>query len=78
MVITDFNIVSVAVDEAKADSPLVVDGDRVLTLSIVLERVQSIAGRHLEIIKRGSKVDILEFANGACYDVDRKALPCPS
>ena len=44
MVVADLDVIRVAVDEPKADTPLVVHGDRVLSLAVTLERMEPIPG----------------------------------
>ena len=51
MVVADFNVVGVAVLKPETDTPLVVDGDRVLTSTIMPEVVEPVAGRDLEVVQ---------------------------
>jgi hypothetical protein len=51
MVIYDFDIKSFTVTELKADSPLIVDSDRVLTFSVTFQFFQAIGGGESQIIK---------------------------
>src|SRR5450759_1164758 len=51
VVVRDLDVIGIAVDEPKADTPLVVDGDRVLPFAITLQLVQPIAGRHPEVVQ---------------------------
>lgn len=46
MIITDFDVVRIAIDKSEADAPLVVDGDGMLSLPVGFQCVQAIAGRH--------------------------------
>lgn len=59
MIITNFDIVGVAVDKAEADSPLVIDCNRVLPFSITFLSVQSITGWNAQIFQSDGKIDIL-------------------
>jgi hypothetical protein len=45
MVVTEFNVERIAIDESKTDPPLIVDGDRMLTLAVTLQSVKAIPGR---------------------------------
>jgi len=49
VVVTDFHIVGFAIDKSEADTPLIVDGYRMLTISISAKRVQPITWRHPEV-----------------------------
>lgn len=77
MIVADLDIIRVARDEPKADTPLSIHRDRVLAMTIILERVEAIARRHLQVIQAGRQVDVFQFANGSPGDVWRKALGCP-
>jgi hypothetical protein len=74
VVVTNFNVIRIAIDEAKADSPLIVDRNRVLTFSVIFERVQPVPRRHLKIVDRRRKVYVLQLARGAGRNVGRKAF----
>lgn len=69
MVVTELNVVGVAIREPKADAPLIVDRNGVLSRAIALEGMQAVAGRHFEIgdLQRG--VDGFESAESAPRDV---------
>ena len=51
MVINDFHIFRTCIRPTKADTPLIIDTDAVLTGTIILERFKMIAGRHPQILK---------------------------
>ena len=74
MVVADLDVVRIPVHEAETNAPLIVDRDRVLAPPIILERMEAIAGRHLEVVQLGRKMDILEFANRSGSDIDWEAL----
>jgi hypothetical protein len=61
VVVGDLDLVGVAVGETKADSPLVVDGNRMLPCPLSRERVKPVAWRDLEIIKPSRQVDVLQL-----------------
>ncbi len=69
MVVADLDVVGVAVLEAETDSPLVVDGDRVLADSIALERMEPVTWRDPEELNLLSRVDRREFAQRTPRDV---------
>lgn len=86
MVITDLHVVSVAINEAKADSPLVVYRNRMLTYPITLQRVESVARRHSQIVQPNRQIQILELSSRPFGDIARESfrlasgveLQCPS
>ena len=49
VIVADFDVVCVAVDEPKADTPLIVHGDGVLALAVSLERMEAIARRYFQV-----------------------------
>jgi hypothetical protein len=52
MVVSDLNIVRVAISPSEADTPLVVDADAVLTGSISPEPLKAIAWRDAQVLQR--------------------------
>jgi hypothetical protein len=63
VVITNFDVVGVAIDEAKADTPLVVDRYGVLALPLASKAVEPVSGRSLQVIESSREIHILELAN---------------
>jgi hypothetical protein len=53
---------------AKADSPLVIDPDAVLPFSVAPQALESIAGRHTQVIEAGGDafeaLDVLSLCEG--------------
>ena len=74
MVVADFDIIGITVYESKTNAPLVVDRDSVLTLPIVLQRVQVIPRWNLEIVKLRREVYILQFPDSTSRNVGWEAL----
>lgn len=77
MIVADLDVIRVAIDQPKADTPLGVHRDRVLALTIILERMEAIARWHLQVIQGGRQVDVFQFANGSPGDVGGKRLAAP-
>ena len=78
MVVANLDVIRIAVDEPEADAPLSVHRDGVLPQSVILERIQAIAPRHLQVIHADLQVDVFQLANGAPGDVglvQRLAVP---
>lgn len=65
VIVRDLDIVGVAINEAEADSPLIVDRDRILPPAIGLERVKPVARRNAEIAQLSSQVDVLQTTYGS-------------
>lgn len=72
VVVGDLDVVGVAVNEPEADAPLVVDRDRVLSLPVPFELMQSVAGRDSQVVKARSQVDVLELPSCPLRDVGRE------
>jgi len=72
VVVGDLDLVGVAVGETEADSPLVVDGNRMLPCPLSLERVKPVAWRDLEIIKPSRQVDVLQLPPCSLDQIRRK------
>ena len=71
MVVAKFNIIRIALLEPKANPPLVVHGDRVLTGTIPLEGVETIARWHTKVVQLRSRMDGLQLAQRSAGDVRR-------
>lgn len=73
MVVHDFDVTRVTVFPQEADTPLIVDPDAVLTLSIAVQRFQTIARRNRQVAKLGCGVDLGQLPLSDA----RKALKTP-
>lgn len=49
VIVAELNIVGIALLETKADTPVIVDGDRMLTTSITFEQMQPITREHQQM-----------------------------
>ena len=65
MVVANFDVVGVAIDESKTHAPLVVHGNGVLAFAFVLKRVQSVARWHLQVVEVRRQVNVLKFADSS-------------
>ena len=74
MVVADFHIVGVLSLPAKADAPLVVDTDRVLSNSGSSERLQMITGWQSKIVERARSIQLHELPQGDTLDLGRKSV----
>jgi hypothetical protein len=74
MVIRHLNVVRIAIFKTKAYSPLVVNGNRILSNPISLQLVKSIARRQLQVIYACSEIKILQLAQCPLPNSWRKPL----
>ena len=63
MIVTDFDVVGISLDELKADASLVIDGNRVLPLPKTLERMEPITRRDPQVVQSRCQIDILQLAS---------------
>lgn len=62
MIINDFDVMSLTLDPAKADAPLVIDPNRVLSQAIAAQCLQAIARRGAKVIQPSRVVQQKELA----------------
>ena len=62
MIVDDLDVVGIAVTPTKANPPLVVDPDAVLSFAVASQGLQSIAGRCLQIAETARAVDLGQLA----------------
>lgn len=74
MVIADFDVIGIAGGETETDSPLIVDGDRILTFSVAGKRMKPVTRRYLQVLQARGQIQVLELARGSFRDVRRKPL----
>lgn len=72
MVIDDFDLVRMVVFPNEANSPLVVDTDRMLPVPVALQRFKPVAGRHAEIVESLGNVQQTQFAKRGVLNICRK------
>ena len=71
MIVDNLNVESVASFPTKADTPLVVDPDAVLTPTITPERLKTIAGRDAKVGELCCRVEPRKSATGDVLDVSK-------
>jgi hypothetical protein len=64
MIVDDFDLFSAAIAPYEANPPLIVDSDRVLPLSIALERFEPVARRLTQIVQCADAVEQQQLAPG--------------
>lgn len=69
MVVDDLDLFSAAIEPDKTNAPLVVDTDRMLTLSITLQCFETISWRSEQIFEALSLLDHRKFALGRSQNV---------
>lgn len=74
VIVAELNVVGVTIGKPKADAPLVVHCDRVLTMPIGPERVKAITPWHLEVVESTGEMHILKFTNRATDQIRRQPL----
>ena len=73
MVVDELDVVGIASGPPETETPLVVDANAVLPVSIVLELLEAIPRRNPEILKPHRRVDVAELAEHDAAEVWRKA-----
>jgi len=64
MIINDFDIFCESIRPTKADAPLIIDANTVLTGTIAFERLKMIAGWNSQILKAICDFELPEFSPG--------------
>ncbi len=57
MIVHELNVIGVPVAPDKADAPLLVDADRMLSAPLAGERLQPVAGRHAQVVEPRNGVE---------------------
>jgi len=74
MIIDDFNEFRATIAPLETDTPLIIDPDAVLTATIALQRLQSIARRQPQIAQVSRRVKISELPPRDFDQIGRKAF----
>ena len=74
MVIDNFDILGVTFLKTKADTPLPVDPDAPLSLSVPLQGFQIVRSRNAQVFDSRCRIDLSQSVTGASLNFDRK---CP-
>jgi hypothetical protein len=78
MIIGDLDVIGSAVPPREADTPLVVDPDRVLTFSAAAQGFELIPGRNSQIVKARRGIQNHKPVSGTVEKLGRKALRLPA
>ncbi len=77
MIVAELNIVRIAILESKAETPLIVDGDRMLANPVTFQQVQPIAWGHQQVWEAKCRVDCFQLPQCAPGHVGRDTLRLP-
>ena len=75
MAVDDFDIFRAIFGSDEADSPLVVNPNRMLARTIAAQRLQTVPGRKSQIIKRSGMVENCEHVARSLDQVCREPFP---
>ncbi len=70
MVINNFDVFCKSIRPAKADSPLIIDANTVLTGTIALKRFKVIVGWNSQLLKAISDFELPQFPPGNLGNID--------
>lgn len=72
MIVYDFNIICIAINEPEADAPLIIDGYGVLAFPGTLQFMESVARWNPQVVKACCDIKILQPSHCTYDDVRRK------
>jgi hypothetical protein len=72
MIIHDFNVISISIDPFKANPPLIVNPDAVLSCPVAAKLLQPVRWRNAEIVKRDGIGEHAQLAIADLLDVLRQ------
>ena len=75
MIISDFDVFCESIRPAKADPPLIIDANAILTGTIAFEGLKVIAGWNVQILKAISDFELPEFSPGNLGNIDKFFYP---
>jgi hypothetical protein len=78
VVIDNLYLVSVPFPPFKANTPLIVDTNRVLPVAVICQRLKAIGGRNSQIRKAERTIDHLELALRRAFDIDETPNAIPA
>ena len=78
MVVRDFHIICITFDEAKADTPLIVHRDGMLSFSVSSKSVKTVAWGYCQVRKPGSQIYVFQPPYGSPDQVSGQAFGAPT
>jgi hypothetical protein len=76
VIITNLDVISIAVFKPKTDPPLIIDRNRMLTLPVALQRVEPISWRRSQVLERACQIYIFELSGCSLRYTCREAVSC--
>ena len=73
VVVSNLDVVGVAIDKSEADAPLVVDRD-LLPCPVTPKYVKTVTWWDLQVVEASRQVHVLQLSNGPPRDIRRKPL----
>ena len=70
MIVNDFHIVRLTLIPLKADSPLIVDANTVLTAPCAMQGFEAVSGGNAEVVQPACDLQLAELSPGDGFDVD--------
>ncbi len=77
MVVNNLHVVGIPIAPDKADTPLIVDADAVLSFSVALEGLQMIARRRGQVAEFGGNIQLAQLALGHALESSKPFDPLP-
>ena len=74
VVICNFYIICIGINEPKTNTPLIVYGNGILSFSISLQFVEPVAGRNPQIIQAGRQIKVFQFSHSPLPYLRRKTI----
>jgi len=75
MVVSDLDLVWAAFSPDEADPEAIIDADRVLALSIALQRLQAVPRRSPKVVQPRGLIQLIELPPADREDIARQGLP---
>ena len=75
MIVNDFDVFCESIQPMKADPPLIIDANAVLTGTTAFERLKVIAGWNPQILKTMSDFELPEFSTGDFANINKFFYP---
>jgi len=73
MVVSDFDVENITVNEAEAHTPLAVDADAPLSLSVSVQGLQPVGWRKPHFIDRNGVFELIQTQYRATQDIGRQS-----
>ena len=77
MVVSDCHIENIAVDKAEAHTPLTIDADAPLPLSVSVQCLQPVGWRKPQFIDRNGVFELIQTQYRAAQDIGRQSAGFP-